>query len=128
MTDHTLREHTIHVAIGNTDNGLSQQEWSEFYEEVERAIRSIEAFRVGEVYGRWASLPTAPWQNACWAFSVDDPGTRTDLRLALALAAKRYRQESIAWNESVTEFITPPVQQAEVSRARLDQINRGDHP
>lgn len=98
---------TIHVAIGNSDNALSQGEWSAFHAEVDRAIASAEKMRVAEVYGRWASLPTAPWQNAAWAFSVADDQTRNDLRLALSLAAKRWRQQSIAWNESVTEFIVP---------------------
>ena len=106
---------TIYVAIGNSDDRLTQREWAAFHDLVDREFRHYEADVDGiTVHGRWASLPTAPHQNACWAFSVDtsvctiwegEGGMREYLRESLSEFARRYRQHSIAWSEAPVEFL-----------------------
>ena len=97
---------TVCVMIGNSDDKLTQAEWSKFYAHVD----SLVSLYAGHVFGRWASLPHAPYQNACWAFVVGE-GTgggyrpRDVLRLALSEVALSYRQESIAWVEGVPEML-----------------------
>lgn len=93
---------TIHVAIGNSDDRLTQAQWSAFVADVDQTIR----FWATTVHGYWHSLPDAEWQNAAWAFEIEGVG-REDLRKELADAARHHHQESIAWNESTTYFITP---------------------
>lgn len=97
-----MSESTIHVAIGNSDDRLSQAEWAEFYRQVDLFVRAAAT----TVHGAWASLPTAPFQNACWAITAD-PEPARDLQGALRRCAARYRQDSIAWTEAVPQFLVP---------------------
>lgn len=98
-----MTEPTIFVSIGNSDDELSQAEWATYYRDCDLGIRSA----AKAVHGAWASDPTAPWQNACWAFSVDSYAISKDLQLALAIHAKRWRQNSIMWAEAVPVFLEP---------------------
>lgn len=104
---------TVHVAIGNSDDGLTQAEWSAFHNRTDEVIRREVARFGGTVHGAWSSVSTAPFQNAAWAFSAEPayggPGVSMwdHLRWCLGRVAVQYRQDSIAWNESVTEFLTP---------------------
>lgn len=101
MTEQT----TIHIAIGNSDDKLSQSRWADYVAFVDWSIRAVAA----EVHGAWHSLPTSQWQNAAWAFVIRNEAGNGEpedwLRKRLAKAAHRYDQDSVAWNESVTEFI-----------------------
>ena len=98
----------VHISIGNSDDRLSQHEWSNFIRDVKTAITSSLAY----VHGEWYSSLTSQWQNACWAleFNCDTLGS-TDLiivfRHNLSDIARRYEQKSIAWLEGETEFIEP---------------------
>jgi hypothetical protein len=100
---------TVYVSIGNSDNKLDQYDWSQFLTEVDRAVSNLAQLQGVTVHGRWYSLPTEPWQNACWCFQADDACTQqvTDLREWLAFLAKQFRQDSIAWAVAETEFIGP---------------------
>lgn len=103
---------TIHIAIGNTDNRLTQQEWADYATEVDRLL----AEHAHEIHGAWFSLPNAPWQNACWAFTVENGDVRVKIENGLGDLLARYRQDSIAWNESETVLLVqPPVFFPEVS-------------
>lgn len=93
---------TIHIAIGNTDNRLTQQEWADFATLVDRFLTQ----HAHEIHGAWFSLPNAPWQNACWAFTVESGDARIKIEFGLRDLLLRYRQDSIAWNESETTFLT----------------------
>lgn len=91
-----------YVAIGNTDNKLTQQEWAEFV----NRVRLLVMYWGKQTHGEWHSLPDKPWQNACWGFDIEVdriPG----LQGKLANAAADYRQDSIAWMHGGTTFITP---------------------
>lgn len=107
---------TVLVSIGNSDDRLTQAQWARFYEDVDTEIRALAVDLCrGTIHGAWASLPTAPWQNAAWAFTAvgDDwygeDGTREHLRERLVRIAASYGQESVAWSEADTEFLTPSV-------------------
>lgn len=94
--------HTVYASIGNSDDKLTQARWSEFHGKFTAAVRS----HALQVYGNWVSLSADPWQNACIGFEI---GHETSERLQRDLAelAAEYDQDSIAWAEADTRFITP---------------------
>lgn len=106
----------VYVSIGNSDDKLTQAEWAHFYTSVRHLLandlqpREAEgwgslAFSAPTIHGRWQSVPSDPWQNACWCVEIEDhdaPAIQHELKL---LAAK-FRQDSIAWAEVCdTEFL-----------------------
>lgn len=91
---------TIFVSIGNSDDKLAQQEWAEFVAAVDDLIQHF----APQIYGVFYSDPASPYQNACWSFGIDDRPARV-LRKSLQSLRKKFRQDSIAWNPSMTEFI-----------------------
>lgn len=93
---------TITVQIGNSDNKLTQVEWSAFCQEVDKAVMS----RTPNVYFHGFSHGAAPWQNACWVADFEKPPL-LHLRYDLRGLAVKYRQESIALTTGTTEFVTP---------------------
>lgn len=96
---------TVHVAIGNSDNKLTQRQWFNFHHDTNAAIAAAAI----EIYGAWVSPSASPYQNAGWAFRAIDDNYRERLRGWLSELAEQYEQDSIAWNESVTEHIKPPL-------------------
>lgn len=99
---------TIFVSIGNSDDKLTQVQWSQFYETVDEEIRAAVEDSVGTIFGAWTSDTTDPWQNACWAFTFGHrtPDEARDwLRGRLGLYAQNWRQDTIAWTEGTPEFI-----------------------
>jgi hypothetical protein len=102
MSDRTTNSpSTVYISIGNSDDRLTQAEWSEFCRDVDGLVR-----RYAEVHGAWYSLPSTKWQNACWCVAFEP---RSSLKRStmeeLAVISKRYRQHSIAWAEAKTTFI-----------------------
>jgi len=93
---------TVYASIGNFDDKLTQGQWSEFHGKFTAAVRS----HALQVYGNWVSLSTDPRQNACIGFEI---GHETSERLQRDLAelAAEYGQDSIAWAEADTSFLTP---------------------
>jgi hypothetical protein len=93
---------TVYASIGNSDDKLTQARWSEFHDKVTTAVRGLAL----QVYGDWTSASVDPWQNACIAFEI---GWETSERLQRDLGelAAEYDQDSIAWAEADTRFITP---------------------
>ena len=91
----------ITVQIGNTDDKLTQKEWSAFCKATDGFIQSASC----AIYFSGHSLPIALWQNACWCFDVDDAVTKAYLEKMLLRTAKAYRQDSIAWTEGETELL-----------------------
>jgi hypothetical protein len=93
---------TIYLSIGNSDDKLTQREWSMYRQDIDNLVRRW----AGTIHGAWVSPSAEPWQNACWCFEWDPQ--KTGLKLTLAKYAAEYGQDSIAWAEApVTEFITP---------------------
>lgn len=108
----------VYISIGNSDDKLTQREWFEFYRDVDNAVR-FTSVKLGTpvVHGAWTSLPIVPWQNACWCVELT-PGLSERLRRVLPFMAHEYRQDSIAWAEATTEFLTPPSDSPEPNEAR----------
>jgi uncharacterized protein CbrC (UPF0167 family) len=77
----------IAISIGNTDNKLTQQEWSEFVEEVNLVIKEEAAIHFFGGAPNWT-----PWQNVAWIAEVDDDCAY--LLTVIANIRKRYRQDS----------------------------------
>lgn len=94
---------TIHVAIGNSDNRLTQEEWSNYFHEVDLLVHSS----APHVYGTWLSPSESPYQNACWGFELPHEAywNRDSVQVCLREIAGRYRQDSVSWNESDTQFL-----------------------
>lgn len=85
-----------YFSIGNSDDKLTQAEWSEFC----RAASKI-ASRYA-VHGVWFSLPSMEWQNACWCVEfegsskVSNIGLKEQFEDSLSELAERFDQDSIA--------------------------------
>jgi hypothetical protein len=94
---------TVFIQIGNTDNKLTQQEWSHFILDTKLAMKRL----AKEIHFMGFSEPDAPWQNACWCVVFHDDDFANAARSELQLIAVKYSQESIAWSPApTTEFIT----------------------
>ena len=93
---------TVTVQIGNSDDKLTQGQWSDFVNDIDTAIithRSIIHFKSG-------SHTELPWQNYCWVFQlpidVRDSGA---LYQSIKNIRQMYNQDSAAWTEGETIFI-----------------------
>jgi hypothetical protein len=92
---------TTYITIGNTDNKLTQQEWSAFITDVVMLVLE----HASEVHFAGFSHPSAPYQNACWCVDFKSDADRVNARSVLQLIKGKYRQDSIAWAESQVSFI-----------------------
>ena len=95
-----VTDRTVYISAGNSDDRLTQGEWASFV----TGIRAILTVNCERIYGYWLSPPDSPWQNMCIAVQVPDEGAET-LKAALTELRVKYRQDSLAWAEAVTEFI-----------------------
>lgn len=104
----------IVIAIGNGDNRLTQQEWSDFWIDCHDHIDGIANYAGVELHGVWVSPSTAPWQNAAWALSFDDDMLvhSRQLKLDLMQVLRKYRQDSMAWTTGCTELIPAATEEA----------------
>lgn len=91
---------TIIIQIGNSDDRLSQIEWSEFVNEVQQAVEIF----ANEIHFFGASSNWMRWQNAAWILSCDESNIR-GFKHDMSKLGKQFKQDSIAWSESETEFI-----------------------
>jgi hypothetical protein len=103
---------TVYISIGNSDDKLSQVEWSAFVTTADRLLSpdaGDSLYPVKARHGNWRSVPDDPWQNACWCVEVDDDADAVRcLKGELESLAQEYGQDSIAWAEvDGTEFISP---------------------
>ena len=97
----------VYISIGNSDDRLTQKQWSDFVLEVSAEVTSL-----GHVHGAWFSTPAVPWQNACWCVEFTGPDSQAEANVVAeakkvtAELAAEYKQDSIAWAVApVTEFI-----------------------
>lgn len=103
-----MTSRAVHIAIGNSDDKLSQNDWHKYCAEIDRAIDVTCRYNGTQVHGRWYSLPNEQWQNACWSIAVEPECefVLVGLRNRLITACRAYGQESIAWTEGVTTFVS----------------------
>lgn len=101
---------TFTVLIGNSDNGLTQQQWSDFYHTTDRAIRR----QALHIHFEGSSASAARYQNACWVFEIDlsEDALETQLmflRRELSSIASTYKQNSIIFAEWHPAMFLPPI-------------------
>jgi hypothetical protein len=98
---------TVYITIGNSDDRLTQAEWSSYVRDVDWMFDAAVRYEGARVHGRWYSRPDEPWQNACWCAEWhEDLAAHVEvLKKSLAAVARDYRQDSIAWAEAQTTFI-----------------------
>lgn len=93
---------TLAVLIGNSDNRLTQKQWSEYIQAVGDAIQKHSE----RIYFGGSSWPQAEWQNACWVIQPkSEPFQEAQLWEALQKIAVTFNQESIAMVSGDTQFI-----------------------
>lgn len=90
----------VYLSAGNSDDKLSQAEWSAYVVEVITQVASI-----GHTHGAWYSLPNAPFQNACWCVEFRKVSDVAEAREVATEIRQKYRQDSMAWAVAETEFI-----------------------
>lgn len=90
---------TLIIQIGNSDNKLTQQAWSQFIHSVNCCFNEFM-----QVHFRGGSSPETGWQNYCW---VVEEHPSVDIRARLKILASMFAQDSIAITYGTTEFITP---------------------
>lgn len=91
----------VYVSIGNSDDKLTQADWSRFVVDMDGYVASY----ADTVHGRWFSAPEARWQNACWCLEFINESDMLATKQAAAEIRKAYRQDSAAWAVAETEFI-----------------------
>lgn len=92
----------VYVSIGNSDDKLTQREWSQFVWQFSAEVVG----RALNVHGSWFSRPADPWQNACWCLEFASDETAARAKAAATAVRKRFRQDSAAWAPAPeTEFI-----------------------
>lgn len=90
--------YTVTVQIGNTDNKLTQQEWSEYATNVVALVKHLAV----ETHFCGASEGTLPWQNLCIVVATM---RADDMRAKLKAVAKTFKQDSVAFTVGKTEMI-----------------------
>lgn len=91
---------TVVVLIGNSDDKLSQKEWSHFYDVVWVYLSNHSI----DVHFSGTSIPNRSWQNACFVASVPDEEI-LPLKTRLSHFKEYFKQNSIAILIGDTEFI-----------------------
>ncbi len=89
---------TVTIQIGNTDDKLTQKEWSDFVLAVDTEIQSL----AKEVHFFGGSVNYSPWQNVCWVITIEKLHFLKD---ALQAIRMMYKQDSVAMTVGTTEFI-----------------------
>ena len=100
---------TITLQIGNTDNKLTQQEWSRFVNSVDNYL-NVSMQHYIKIHFSGGSNNSSPYQNFCWVFEktndeIEDYVLDTIKKQISNYAKEEYKQDSIAWTEGVTEFV-----------------------
>lgn len=92
---------TITLQIGNTDDKLSQQEWSSFVIEVSVIVEA----NATNTHFFGAPSNWFLWQNVAWVIDFDNEEVERIFKNKLIGIRKKYKQDSVAWTEGDTQFI-----------------------
>lgn len=93
---------SVCVTIGNSDDKLSQLDWSNFTYLVDHHVENT----AWEIHFRGFTPSQSRYQTAAWTFTIRKQETPT-LRAGLAMLADKFKQDSIAWMSGPVEFIKP---------------------
>jgi hypothetical protein len=91
---------TVCLQVGNSDDKLSQADWSRFVSEIRYTVVEW----ITDIHFSGASYPTESWQNACFVWAVPDENIEK-VKDAVKEIRQRYQQDSVAWLEGSTEFV-----------------------
>ena len=91
---------TVYVTIGNSDDKLSQLEWSHFYRDTNEAMFTHSSHQ----HGAWISPAISAFQNACWCIEIDSSMVYL-LMDRLRYIGRQYKQNTIAWAEVPAEAV-----------------------
>lgn len=91
---------TVTIQIGNSDDKLSQRQWSNFVSDVDRAIFESPC----DIHFSGFSQPNVEWQNACWVIEIL-PKDIDALRVDLTHWREKYDQDSLAFTVGETAFV-----------------------
>jgi hypothetical protein len=91
---------TITIQIGNSDDKLGQEEWSDFVKQTGAAISS----HAEKIHFFGTSDAAKPWQNCAWVAEIE-PDKGMLLRETLVNLRTFFRQDSVAWTEGQTRFL-----------------------
>lgn len=91
---------TVIIQIGNSDDKLTQKEWSQFHAKIDANI-GLYAMQI-HFHGSAATWET--WQNVCWVFVIKSEKAEL-LRERVKQIREAYKQDSVAWTEGETAFV-----------------------
>lgn len=91
---------TITIQIGNTDNKLTQQKWSQFIKSINEQL----LHHAINVHFAGGSNYDQQWQNACWVIEIS-PEIEPGLKLSLSLLKLHFDQHSIAYTIGATQLL-----------------------
>ena len=89
---------TVTIQIGNSDDKLSQREWSGFIRDMNINLSGVEIHFQGTSYG------DKEWQNACWVILIEDFDFDR-VKKGVWQTGLFYGQDSVAWTMGDTEFL-----------------------
>jgi len=93
---------TVTLQIGNSDDKLTQLEWSNFIDTIDKAISIFK----GVPHFAGGSASEKPWQNYCFVFELDDdPLVTKSFQRQLKDIRVQYRQDSVVWVDGVNLFV-----------------------
>lgn len=98
-----MASETLVILIGNSDDKLTQKEWSQYAMDVSLLVQNW----ASKVHFEGGSASGSEWQNACWVVEWSTADL-ANLNEELSQLAAHWRQESIAViTGGVTRFVTP---------------------
>ncbi len=95
---------TVCVQIGNSDDKLTQDEWSRYCSDIEMLLHSPHRHRPATIHFSGGSASCARWQNYCWVFEIDQEYYE-DILGEIAEIRSYFRQDSVAVISGQVEFI-----------------------
>lgn len=91
----------VYISIGNSDDRLTQQQWSEFWIDMAAEVVSI-----GKRHGVWFSNSVDSFQNACWCVEFASADEAAAAKAIAAEIGRKYQQDAVAWAVvDHTEFV-----------------------
>lgn len=91
---------TVTLQIGNSDDKLTQAQWSLFITKVQGVLDQQNV----AIHFFGVSPGDARWQNACWVFEALSSKYEL-LRVGVSKVRKEFSQTSAAWTAGDTEMI-----------------------
>lgn len=92
-----------YLSCGNSDDKLKQHDWAQLLDAIEETLVHYHVSWIG----KWFSDPCSPFQNACFAFTLDED-KRPELKGEMRALAVLFQQDAITWADApVTEFLGP---------------------